>query len=53
MIYENQNLTKTHAIVIEDDIELRELFVDLLRIHNVHVIGTGSNGKEAYELYKI
>jgi DNA-binding response OmpR family regulator len=39
--------------VVEDDIELRELFVELLRDHNIEVVGTGSNGKEADELYRI
>jgi len=53
MTYENKNFPKISAIVIEDDIELRELFVELLKIHNIHVMGTGSNGKEAYELYLV
>ncbi len=53
MTYETQNFPKISAIVIEDDIELRELFVELLKIHNIHVMGTGSDGKEAYELYLV
>ena len=50
---ESGNFSRTRAIVVEDDIELRELFVELLRAYNIEVVGTGSNGKEAEELYQI
>jgi len=47
------SFVRISAIVIEDDIELRELFVELLREHKIEIAGTGSNGKEADELYRI
>ena len=50
---ESNNFSKIRTIVVEDDIELRELFVELLRAYNIEVVGTGSNGKEAEELYQI
>ncbi|MDE1770680.1 MAG: response regulator [Thaumarchaeota archaeon] len=50
---ENRRSTRIRAIVVEDDIELRELFVELLRAYSIEVIGTGSNGKEAVDLYQI
>ncbi|MDE1769163.1 MAG: response regulator [Thaumarchaeota archaeon] len=40
------------CIVIDDDIDLRDIFVELLGINNVTVLGTGINGHEAFELYK-
>ena len=50
---ESNNFSKIRTIVVEDDIELRELFVELLRAYNIEVVGTGFNGKEAEELYQI
>ena len=41
-----------NAIVIDDDIDVRELFVELLQMNNVNIVGIGSNGKDALELYK-
>lgn len=42
----------TRAIVIEDDKELAESFCDILRIMDIDVLASGSNGKEAVELYE-
>lgn len=42
----------TRAIVIEDDKELAESFCDILRIMNIDVLASGSNGKQAVELYE-
>ncbi|MDE1862791.1 MAG: response regulator [Thaumarchaeota archaeon] len=39
------------TIVIDDDIDVRDLFVELLQMNNVNVVGTGTNGKEALDLY--
>lgn len=46
------SMSKINAIVIDDNIDVRDLFVELLEIQNVNVVGIGSNGKEAYELYQ-
>jgi two-component system, chemotaxis family, chemotaxis protein CheY len=43
---------KIHAIVIEDDTDMKDVFVEILKMNNITVIGTGSNGKEAAELYE-
>ena len=40
------------ALVIEDDPDMKTVFVEILQMHNISVIGTGSNGKEAVELYQ-
>ena len=42
----------TRVIVIEDDKELAESFCDILRIRGIDVLASGSNGKEALELYE-
>jgi two-component system, chemotaxis family, chemotaxis protein CheY len=44
--------SKIHAIVIEDDTDMKDVFVEILKMHNITVIGTGSNGKEAAEIYE-
>ncbi len=44
--------SKLHAIVIEDDPDMRDVFTEVLQIHDITVIGTGSNGKEAADLYE-
>ncbi|HJW19377.1 MAG TPA: response regulator [Candidatus Nitrosotalea sp.] len=43
---------RTNVLIIDDDKDVRDAFVGLLQIHNINVIGTGSNGKEAYEMYQ-
>ena len=43
---------RTNVLIIDDDKDVRDAFVGLLQIHDINVIGTGSNGKEAYELYQ-
>jgi two-component system chemotaxis response regulator CheY len=40
------------AIVVDDDKDVQDVFIELLEINNVHVIGTGHNGKNALELYQ-
>ncbi len=40
------------ALVIDDNKDVREVIVELLQFCNVEVIGTGSNGKGAAELYR-
>ena len=40
------------ALVVEDDKDVKDVFVELLQLSKVDVIGKGSNGKEAIELYK-
>lgn len=43
---------KFSALVIEDDLDMKDVFVEILQMNNISVIGTGSNGKEAAELYR-
>jgi len=43
---------KIHAIVIEDDHDMKDVFVEVLQMNNITVIGTGTNGKEAADLYE-
>jgi two-component system chemotaxis response regulator CheY len=40
------------AIVIDDDKDLKDIFVELLQINNMNIVGTGNNGKQAFELYQ-
>ena len=40
------------AIVVDDDVDVRDLFVELLKMNDVGILATGSNGKEALDLYK-
>ncbi len=40
------------AIVIDDNPDVLTLFVELLKLKNFQVIGTGRDGKEAVELFK-
>ena len=40
------------AVVIDDDVDVRDLFVELLKMNGINVVGIGSNGKDALELYK-
>lgn len=41
------------VIVVDDDQDIRELFVELLQMNDINVVGTGANGHDAFELYKI
>ena len=41
-----------NAIVIDDDIDVRDLFVELLKMNEINIVGIGSNGKDALELYQ-
>lgn len=43
---------RTSVLVIDDDRDVRDAFVGLLQIHGINVVGIGSNGKEAYEMYR-
>lgn len=40
------------ALVVDDNKDVQKVFVELLQFNGITVIGTGSNGKEASELYK-
>jgi two-component system chemotaxis response regulator CheY len=44
---------RINAIVVDDNKELRALFVELLQLRGVRVMGTGSNGEEAFYLYQL
>ncbi len=40
------------VIIVDDDEDTVLVFSEFLRVKGIDVIGTGSNGKEAVELYK-
>jgi DNA-binding NarL/FixJ family response regulator len=40
------------AIIVDDDVETREIFSEYLKIIDVKVVGVGSNGQEAVGLFK-
>ena len=40
------------AIVVDDDEDTVVVFTDYLKIKGIDVVGTGSNGKQAFELYQ-
>ena len=44
---------KIRAIVIDDDADVREIFIELLQMNDIKVVANGINGKEAVELYKM
>src|SRR5215467_6932080 len=46
---EGKNLT---AIVVDDSVDIVELFSEYLTLKGIKVLGTGNDGKEAFELYK-
>ncbi len=45
--------SRISAIVVDDNKELRDMFVELLEIRGVKVAGTGTDGEEAVWLYQI
>lgn len=49
----NDANASTNAIVIDDEEDVRDLFVELLKMNSIDIVGIGSNGKDALELYKI
>lgn len=58
MLNENQTpldneRVKIKAIVIDDDADVREIFIELLQMNDIKVVANGINGKEAVELYKL
>ncbi|MGI0102529.1 MAG: response regulator [Nitrosotalea sp.] len=40
------------AIVVDDNKDLLDVFVELLQFHGINVIGSGFNGKDAVKLYQ-
>jgi two-component system chemotaxis response regulator CheY len=44
--------TGARVIVIDDDPDVREIFIELLQMNDINVVGCGTNGKDALELYK-
>ena len=41
------------AIVVDDDVDVRDLFIELLKMNEINIVGIGSNGKDALDLYKL
>lgn len=52
MSTDNGNM-EIRAIVVDDDADVREIFIELLQMNDIKVVGNGINGKEAVELYKM
>ena len=40
------------VIVIDDDLDIREVHSEFLRLKSIDVLATGNNGKDAVELYQ-
>ena len=40
------------VIVVDDDLDTIEVFSQYLNLKGIDVVGTGSNGKDAFELYQ-
>ena len=40
------------VIIIDDDPDLREVLSEFLRLKDINVLATGTNGKDAVELYQ-
>ena len=51
-LQENVDYSSINAIVIDDDADVRDLFVELLKMNEINVVGIGSSGKDALELYR-
>lgn len=49
----NRVHSNMNVIVIDDDVDVRDLFVELLQMSKINILGIGSNGKDALELYKL
>ncbi|NHI02356.1 hypothetical protein DYY67_2038 [Candidatus Nitrosotalea sp. TS] len=49
----NRAHSSINAIVIDDDVDVRDLFIELLKMNEINILGIGSNGKDALELYKL
>ena len=52
MVTQVHNVSDTSAIVVDDNQDLREIFVELLQAHGINVVGSGINGKDAADLYQ-
>jgi two-component system, chemotaxis family, chemotaxis protein CheY len=53
MVTQVPNLNNgTNAIVVDDNKDLLDVFVELLQAHGINVMGSGANGKDAVELYQ-
>ena len=42
----------TKVIVVDDEHDVSEVLCEFLKIKGIQVVGRGSNGKDAFELYK-
>jgi len=51
-LYPYRKILKIRALVIDDNKDIQNVFAELLYFNNVDVVGKGSNGQEAVELYK-
>jgi len=49
----NRAYSNVNVIVIDDDVDVRDLFVELLKMNEINIVGIGSSGKDALELYKL
>ncbi|HJW20273.1 MAG TPA: response regulator [Candidatus Nitrosotalea sp.] len=52
-ISSDSSRVKIKAIVVDDDSDVREIFIELLQMNDIQVVANGINGKEAVELYKM
>lgn len=52
-MYTDKGHAEIRAIVVDDDADVREIFIELLEMNDIKVVANGINGKEAVELYKM
>jgi len=50
--YDRKIYLTPSVIIIDDDPDIREVLSEFLRLKSIDVLATGSNGKDAVELYK-
>jgi len=48
---ENQTKHPLNVVLVDDDYNTVEVFVEFLELKNIKVVGQGYNGKEAVDLY--
>lgn len=48
---DKHNFSKITAIIVDDDVDITDVFSQYLELHEIKVLGIGHNGRSAYELY--
>ncbi|MEW6042825.1 MAG: response regulator [Thermoproteota archaeon] len=48
---DEHNFSKITAIIVDDDVDITDVFSQYLELHEIKVLGIRHNGRSAYELY--